>query len=362
MFPIDNAKTALSISCNHCDDPKCMEVCPASAIKKDEMGIVTIERDKCIGCGFCSWACPYEALTFGNDGTMTKCTFCEDRIKAGKGIPYCVEACPTGALAFGWVEKGEADVNYLPPSNITKPRIVIRKPKEGSIRASVIHEKKEENYLGLLLFTLLSEFALGYSLFRLPYWSYVALISLIVGLLPAINHAKVRKKAYRVIFNLKTSWLSREVLFAGISILFFIFSVRYNLMYYPAIISLTLSVVSSIMIYMLKSRPSWYSIDTPISFIGTTFSLTLPLTFFYNDGNVLYLVGLIAVIVAEILSSYKRYKVRGYLGVASILLSIISYFFTYSIFIVFMINAISEIIYRKRFYEKILYYGLPIVL
>ncbi|MBP1358326.1 MAG: 4Fe-4S ferredoxin, partial [Sulfolobus sp.] len=73
-------------------------------------------------------------------------------------------------------------------------------------------------------------------------------------------------------------------------------------------------------------------------------------------------VGLIAVIVAEILSSYKRYKVRSYLGVASILHSIISYFFIYSIFIVFMINIISEIIYRKRFYEKILYYGLPIVL
>lgn len=70
------------------------------------MGIVRIKEDSCIGCGFCAWACPYEALKFNNDGIMTKCHLCYDRLIGGKGIPYCVEACPTGALSFGWIEKG----------------------------------------------------------------------------------------------------------------------------------------------------------------------------------------------------------------------------------------------------------------
>ncbi|MCY0859204.1 MAG: 4Fe-4S binding protein [Sulfolobaceae archaeon] len=361
VLPMGNVKTALSISCNHCDDPKCMEVCPASAFEKNDMGIVTINKDKCIGCGFCSWACPYEALTFDKEGTMTKCTFCEDRILTGKGIPYCVEACPTGALAFGWVDKGEADVSYLAPPTITNPMIVIRKPKEGKIKANVIHEKKEENYISLLLFTILSEFALGYSLFKLPQWDLVSLISLIIGLLPAITHAKVRKRAYRVVFNLKSSWLSREVLFGGLSILFYLLGLRFSIMYYPALASLALAVLSSIMIYMLKSRPSWYSADTPVSFIGSIFSLSLPLAYYFG-GSVFFLIGIAIVSAVEIITSFKKYKPRVYMNISSIILALLSYFFIYAIFAVFIINVVSEINYRRRFYEKVLYYGLPTVL
>ncbi|AKA72961.2 4Fe-4S dicluster domain-containing protein [Saccharolobus solfataricus] len=353
------SKTALSIACNHCDNPTCMQVCPANAIEKNEMGIVRIRDDKCIGCGFCTWACPYEALKFNNEGVMSKCHFCYDRLAEGKGIPYCVEACPTGALAFGWIEKGEAEVNYLPPSEITKPRIVIKQPEsKETLNASVLHTKKEENYLGLLAFTIGSEFALGYSLFKLPLWSIVSVILLVASLLLSVNHARKTDRFYRVIYNLKTSWLSREVLFSSIAILFYILSIAEPLFYYPAILFLTVGVISSIMIYMLKSRPSWYNVDTPVSFIGSIFTMSLPIVYFFSH-NLTTIIPLIITLVIEIISNNRRSNVRMSLNVASIVISLISIVFPEIIIITEIINIVSEVTHRREFYEKVVYYGLP---
>ena len=69
-------------SCLHCEDPPCVPVCPTGAsYKRAEDGIVLVDYDKCIGCKYCSWACPYGAREIDDERkVMTKCTLCVDRI------------------------------------------------------------------------------------------------------------------------------------------------------------------------------------------------------------------------------------------------------------------------------------------
>lgn len=130
-----------------------------------------------------------------------------------------------------------------------------------------------------------------------------------MSLLLSVNHAKRFDRFYRVIYNLKTSWLSREVLFSSISVLFYLISFFNQLFYYPAVIFLGLGVLSSIMIYILKARPSWYNPDTPVSFIGSIFTTSLPLLF-YLTHEVFIIPALIVVLGVEILTGYKKSRTR----------------------------------------------------
>ena len=87
-----------SMSCNHCDDPACVKVCPTTAMHKDpETGLVSVDTAKCIGCGYCHMACPYNAPKVDRSkGHSVKCDGCADRVAAGEK-PVCVEACPARA-------------------------------------------------------------------------------------------------------------------------------------------------------------------------------------------------------------------------------------------------------------------------
>jgi anaerobic dimethyl sulfoxide reductase subunit B (iron-sulfur subunit) len=121
----------VSMSCNHCKDPICAEVCPTNAITKRNDGIVNIDADKCVGCGYCAWACPYDAPKYDeNKGKMTKCDFCYDDIDAGRS-PACVASCPLRVLEFGELEELEAKhgnlhaVYPLPEESLTRPALVI---------------------------------------------------------------------------------------------------------------------------------------------------------------------------------------------------------------------------------------------
>ena len=85
-----------------------MPVCPTGAsYKRAEDGIVLVDYDKCIGCGYCAWACPYGARELDTgQKVMKKCTLCVDRIYDASlperdRKPACVLACPTNARLFG---------------------------------------------------------------------------------------------------------------------------------------------------------------------------------------------------------------------------------------------------------------------
>ena len=100
-----------------------MAVCPVDCFYQTNDGIVLHNKDLCIGCGYCFYACPFGAPqypstgNFGGRGKMDKCTFCaggpeddhsqaelekygRNRIAEGK-LPLCAEMCATKALLAG---------------------------------------------------------------------------------------------------------------------------------------------------------------------------------------------------------------------------------------------------------------------
>jgi DMSO reductase iron-sulfur subunit len=95
------SRTFVTMACNHCSEPACLESCPVDAIsKRASDGIVLIDPAACIGCKYCLWACPYGAPQF-NEATqrVEKCTLCVHRIDAGLQ-PACVTTCAGRALSL----------------------------------------------------------------------------------------------------------------------------------------------------------------------------------------------------------------------------------------------------------------------
>ena len=142
----DVRRTFLPVGCQHCNEPPCMTVCPTTATDQRDDGLVTIDYDLCIGCGYCIVACPYQArfkvskpnyafnaqptanekeqFDKSKIGVATKCSFCIDRIDAGiaKGLipgvdpeatPACVNSCIALALYFGDKDDPESNVSQL---------------------------------------------------------------------------------------------------------------------------------------------------------------------------------------------------------------------------------------------------------
>lgn len=130
----------VSVACNHCARPVCVEVCPTGAMHKDaDTGLVSVNARRCVGCGYCALSCPYHAPKVNRElGRSVKCDGCADR--GAKGLPpVCVEACPVRALDFGEIETlrqrygTQADLAPLPNSADTCPSLVITPPKAAEV-------------------------------------------------------------------------------------------------------------------------------------------------------------------------------------------------------------------------------------
>jgi formate dehydrogenase iron-sulfur subunit len=101
----------------HCSKAPCVAVCPVDALYHRPDGIVHVNKETCIGCGYCLYACPFGApqfpkgSPFGARGVMDKCTYCaggpeepfsekerqfygSNRIAEGK-LPMCASICST---------------------------------------------------------------------------------------------------------------------------------------------------------------------------------------------------------------------------------------------------------------------------
>ncbi len=115
------------IPCQHCQNPPCVNVCPVGATFSSPEGLVLIDQLRCIGCRICMAACPYDRRFFNwgeppvppeanlvnynleaqvpaIKGTVMKCDFCPDMVRAGT-LPYCIQACPNQAIYYGDLEE-----------------------------------------------------------------------------------------------------------------------------------------------------------------------------------------------------------------------------------------------------------------
>jgi molybdopterin-containing oxidoreductase family iron-sulfur binding subunit len=135
----------------HCDNPPCATVCPVQATQIDQEGLVGQIYPRCIGCRYCTTACPYTVREFNwrkpefpepmerglspdvsirPKGVVEKCTFCHHRLQLardraqlevrqlrdGDYVPACVETCPAGAMYFGDLDDPESEVSRLTQS------------------------------------------------------------------------------------------------------------------------------------------------------------------------------------------------------------------------------------------------------
>lgn len=126
--------------CNQCANPPCVSVCPVNATFKTADGVILVDRERCIGCKYCIVACPYGARYLHPETKVVdKCTFCYHRITQGL-LPACVQACPTGARAFGNLEDPDDPVRQrlldealqvLKPSLGTRPRVYYKGLRDG---------------------------------------------------------------------------------------------------------------------------------------------------------------------------------------------------------------------------------------
>lgn len=138
--------------CMQCENPPCTKVCPVSATYKNEEGLVAQVYARCIGCRYCTNACPYTAKYFNwfepgwpdemkkclnpdvssrPKGVVEKCTFCHHRLQKAREraraekrdlresdyVPACVQTCPAEAMFFGDLNNPASTVARLAASS-----------------------------------------------------------------------------------------------------------------------------------------------------------------------------------------------------------------------------------------------------
>ena len=221
-----------SMACNHCDNAPCMKYCPANAFYRNkDSGAVIINQDKCIGCAYCTWNCPYDApFVDTNNGVAEKCHFCSDRINSDIN-PACVNACVTGALSIDCNAKTgvtisntygiNPNIRVIPKINQDGPEI-FEYPSEEAVKLITENKQKPKQKITpikewpLLIFTLLisllGSLYLGDRFFDVmildPFFYTIGILS--SGIV-SLFHLGKKTRAWRSLLNLKNSWLSREI-------------------------------------------------------------------------------------------------------------------------------------------------------
>jgi Fe-S-cluster-containing hydrogenase component 2 len=93
VFRFDEGSN-LPMTCLQCEEAACVAACKTGALSRNEAGVVTVDKEKCIGCRMCVMACPFGNASYNRARkTAIKCDQCG-------GDPQCVAFCPTKAIEY----------------------------------------------------------------------------------------------------------------------------------------------------------------------------------------------------------------------------------------------------------------------
>ena len=297
----------LSMSCNHCLEPACLEGCPTNAYEKLSNGIVVQHPDDCIGCQYCTWNCPYSVPVFQPDRRIvTKCDLCRPRLDAG-ALPACVDACPTHAITVekvdvdAWrADHSAGDAPELPSAELTLSTTRIQLPDDlppETYAASDWNVRPEHPHWPLVWLTLVSQLAVGISVTASTGGQRtLAAGTAAVALLGALFHLGRPAMAYKAFRNVRRSWLSREV-----ALLFAFATAAVGAMVLPALNPVAAAaglagLYASARLYIVPGRPAWNSHLTVVRFAATALALGPVLT--GHEGTAV--VGMVLALVATV--------------------------------------------------------------
>jgi formate dehydrogenase iron-sulfur subunit len=275
-MPAQAFQQTVTTACHHCVDPACLNGCPSNAYEKDAFtGIVAHVEGRCLGCGYCTWTCPYEVPRFNSArGVVRKCDMCRDRLAAGQE-PACVQACPNGAITISLVDtaavareaRGQTLVPTAPPSDITLPTTTYRTDwgLPGGLEAAGATlgggGRSHDPLVAMLVLSQASAgaFALDLALGHRRSTAGFALALALAGLAVSVLHLGRPERAWRAMAGLRHSWLSREVaalgLFGGLGVL--AVAADSTLLQALAAGAGLAGVACSAMLYVVTRRPSW---------------------------------------------------------------------------------------------------------
>jgi MoCo/4Fe-4S cofactor protein with predicted Tat translocation signal len=163
--------------CQHCNNAPCETVCPVAATTHSTEGLNQMTYNRCIGTRYCANNCPYKVRRFNwfkyhdnqkfyesnpsmntdlgrmvlnpevtvrSRGVMEKCSFCAQRIQAGKlnakrerrpvqdgeVVTACQAACSSGAILFGDLNDANSKISKLLKIEVDKngPSAFDKKP------------------------------------------------------------------------------------------------------------------------------------------------------------------------------------------------------------------------------------------
>ncbi|MGH9137770.1 MAG: DmsC/YnfH family molybdoenzyme membrane anchor subunit [Acidimicrobiales bacterium] len=270
----------LSMSCNHCLEPACLEGCPTNAYVKLDNGVVAQHADDCIGCQYCTWNCPYNVPAFQPDRRIvTKCDMCLPRLDAGSA-PACVAACPTHAITVEKVrvdewraDHSQADAPNLPPSGLTLSTTRIELPRDvplDTFAASDWNLRPEHPHSPLVWLTMLTQVALGVAATASTTGHWMVAAGLAgLALLIAPAHLGRPGVAWKALRNLRRSWLSREVAAFVLAFVLASAAVVFGPARPVAVLAAAAGVYASARLYIVPGRPAWNTPLTVVSFFAT---------------------------------------------------------------------------------------------